>query len=230
MRCLIIDNDIILARYLGNGFKEAGYSVGVYAFGQEGIAKALAHQWDVLVINHASDHGSDCLPVLNALRSMGKAGLVVVLSSQHGAEDCVRLLQNGADDYVRKPFAFSELFARVQRLLRRSLPAMDQDISRIADLEVSLRRRTVYRSGRAILLQPRSFSLLECLLRHREEVVTRTTLLKMTWGEDAAVLNGTVDTHISRLRARIDGGHALPLVHTVRGLGYMLSSTPPLTA
>jgi two-component system OmpR family response regulator len=222
MRILLIEDDARLADYIRKGLQEAGHTVLATGDGREGLFLATGEEVDALVLDRMLP-GLDGLDLLRMLRAAGRATPVLVLSSLADVEQRVAGLREGADDYLVKPFAFAELLARLEALLRRP-GAVPREQTRlvVADLEMDLLRRTVQRGGQAVDLQPREFKLLEYLMRHADQVVTRTMLLEAVWDYHFDPQTNVIDVHISRLRQKIDRDHAVPLLHTVRGAGYRL--------
>jgi two-component system OmpR family response regulator len=224
MRVLVIEDDVQLAGYLCKAFGETGAVVDHTGDGREGLLLAAANDYDVLIIDRMLP-SLDGLSILRTLRGSGDRTPVLVLSALGDVDDRVEGLRAGGDDYLVKPFAFSELHARIEALLRRSTPG-DGPVTRlrVSDLDMDLLTREVSRAGQPIQLQPREFRLLEYLLRHAGHVVTRTMLLEHVWDYHFDPQTNVIDVHISRLRAKIDKGFDRPLLHTVRGAGYILRS------
>ena len=223
MRCLVIEDEAETARYISNGLKEAGFTVVWCGNGADGLHLATGEHWDVIILDRMLPGGVEGLSIVQALRELRKSTPVLILSALASLDERVRGLQGGGDDYLTKPFAFSELLARVQALLRR--PGMPQDeVSElsIADLKLDLRRRRVERAAKPIALQPREFRLLEYLVRHQGQAVTRTMLLESVWDYHFDPQTNVVDVQISRLRQKIDKDFSPPLLHTLRGVGYMM--------
>ena len=228
MKVLIIEDDAQLAAYLSKAFTEVGAVVEHAADGRDGLLRAAGNDYDVLVIDRMLPN-LDGLGIVRTLRASGDKTPVLILSALGDVDDRVDGLRAGGDDYLVKPFAFSELHARVEALLRRAVPG-DQPETRLAlgDLEMDLLTREVSRAGQAIALQPREFRLLEYLMRHAGQVVTRTMLLEHVWDYNFDPQTNVIDVHISRLRGKIDKEFEQPLLHTVRGAGYVLraAATP----
>lgn len=225
MRMLLIEDDAQAAEYLVKGLRECGHVVDHAVDGEDGLHLALTGQYDVIVADRMLPR-RDGLCIVRLLRADKNATPVLVLSALGEVDDRVAGLQAGGDDYLVKPYAFSELVARLEALTRRHQPnAMAQQL-RIADLEMDLSRHAVTRAGRPIRLQPREFRLLEYLLRHAGHVVTRTMLLEQVWDFHFDPHTNVIDVQISRLRSKIDKAHKLPLLHTIRGAGYKLSESP----
>jgi len=222
MRVLIVEDDAVIADFLARGLSEAGHQVRHSARGDEGQYLAETERYDALILDRMLP-GRDGMAVLDALRAVGNDVPALVLSSLGDVEHRVQGLRAGADDYLAKPFALVELLARLDALVRRrDGTAREVTKLRVADLEMDLLKRTVRRDDRAVELQPREFRLLEFLLRHAEQVVTRTMLLEAVWDYHFDPQTNVIDVHISRLRQKVDRGHAQPLLHTVRGSGYLL--------
>ena len=222
MRVLIIEDDAQLAAYLTKAFTEIGAVVEHAADGRDGLLRAAGNDYDVLVVDRMLP-SLDGLGIVRTLRASGDKTPVLILSALGDVDDRVDGLRAGGDDYLVKPFAFSELHARVEALLRRAVPG-DQPETRLSlgDLEMDLLTREVSRAGQAIALQPREFRLLEYLMRHAGQVVTRTMLLEHVWDYNFDPQTNVIDVHVSRLRGKIDKEFEQPLLHTVRGAGYVL--------
>jgi two-component system OmpR family response regulator len=221
MRVLLIEDDHQLVAYLQKALNEVGAVVDHAGDGREGLLMAASADYDVLVIDRMLPR-LDGLAIVRTLRASGNRTPVLVLSALGEVDDRVEGLRAGGDDYLVKPFAFAELHARLEALLRRGTGDTSKSRFQVADLEMDLLARTVTRSGREIQLQPREFRLLEYLMRHAGQVVTRTMLLENVWDYHFDPQTNVIDVHISRLRAKIDRGFQPPLLHTVRGAGYML--------
>ena len=221
MRILLVEDDHQMADYLRKALAEVGAVVDRAAEGREGLLMAASGDYDVLILDRMLP-GLDGLGIVRTLRASGNRTPVLFLSALGDVDDRVEGLRAGGDDYLIKPFAFSELQARVEALLRRSLADAPETRLRVADLEMDLLKREVSRAGSSILLQPREFRLLECLMRHAGQVVTRTMLLEQVWDYHFDPQTNVIDVHISRLRGKIDKDFDPPLLQTVRGAGYML--------
>ena len=223
-KILLIEDDEATATYIAKGLDEAGFVVDRAANGRDGLFHATDATYDCIVLDRMLP-GLDGMGVLAGLRGAGVTTPVIILSALGSAEDRVKGLTNGSDDYLVKPFAFAELLARIQLQVRRhaAAPAAAvETVLRCDDLEMDLLARRVTRGGAAIMLQPREFRLLEYLLRHAEQVVTRTMLLEGVWDYHFDPGTNVIDVHLSRLRKKVDEGFARPLLHTVRGVGYRL--------
>ena len=221
MRVLVIEDDEEAAAYMAKGLKEQGYVVDHAATGPDGLALATAEQYDLLIVDRMLP-GMDGLVVVEALRKSANQTPVLFLSALGQVDDRVKGLQAGGDDYLTKPYAFSELLARIEALLRRGKAVSEQAVFKVADLELDLLKRSVTRAGQKIDLQPREFKLLEYLMRHSGQVVTRTMLLEGVWDYHFDPKTNVIDVHISRLRQKIDKDFDLALLQTVRGAGYSL--------
>jgi len=221
MKLLIVEDDKEAAGYLKRALSEAGHSVDYAAAGRDGLMLAVGEPYDVIILDRMLPE-IDGLGILRTMRASNVKTPVLVLTALGGIDDRVEGLEAGGDDYLVKPFAFAELLARVNALARRPpTQEMPTEIA-VADLRLNLLKRTVTRGGRRIDLQPREFQLLEYLLRHAGRVVTRTMLLESVWDFHFDPKTNIVETHMSRLRGKVDRGHACELIHTVRGAGYIL--------
>lgn len=221
MKILLIEDDLETATFIARGLEEHGHVVDVAGDGRDGLLQASGCEYDVLIVDRMLP-GMDGLGIVRTLRAAGTRTPALFLTSMGGVSDRVEGLDAGGDDYLVKPFAFSELNARVSALGRRPAPADVTTALRVGDLEMDLLTRRVVRAGQEIDLQPQEFRLLEFLMRHVDRVVTRTMLLEGVWGFHFDPRTSVVETHISRLRAKIDRKFAQPLLHTVRGFGYSL--------
>lgn len=221
MKILLVEDDAETANYVLQGLHEEGHSVSLAADGRDALFRAAGEDWDLLIIDRLLPQ-MDGLGVVRALRAAGVTTAVLFLTTLGSIDDRVDGLKAGGDDYLVKPFAFSELAARVAALGRRPRRTALETTLKVDDLEMDLLARTVRRGGEEIDLQPREFRLLEYLMRHAEQVVTRTMLLEKVWDFHFDPHTNVVDTHISRLRGKIDKGRATALIHTVRGSGYSL--------
>ena len=220
MRILLIEDDRKAARLLTRGLQEEGFVVDVASTGEDGEEKAAVNEYDVLVLDWLLP-GKDGLAVCRALRDSGNSIPILMLTARDGVADRVSGLRTGADDYLTKPFAFAELLARVRALLRRSRVAQPA-VLRVADLALDPASRRVTRGSVGITLTPKEYAILEVLMRATGDVVTRTRLAERVWDEASEVLDNLVDAHVSHLRKKIDRGTSVPLIHTVRGVGYRL--------
>lgn len=222
VRVLVVEDDVEAAAYIVKGLRESGHVVDHAADGDDGLTLAMSGQFDVLVIDRMLPK-QDGLSVVSSLRDEGRTTPVLFLSALGEVEDRVSGLRAGGDDYLTKPFAFAELLARIEVLVRRASPGEAQQTRmRVGGLEMDLLSRKVTRDGTDIDLQPREFRLLEYLMKHAGQVVTRTMLLENVWEYHFDPQTNVIDVHVSRLRAKIDKNFETPLLHTVRGAGYTL--------
>ncbi len=221
MKVLVIEDDAETAAYIANGLAEHGHVVDRAGNGREGLLLAGGGAYDVAIVDRMLP-GLDGLSLVKTLRGDDIGTAVLFLTNLGGIDDRVEGLDAGGDDYLVKPFAFSELLARVNALGRRPVISAAETMLRFADLEMDLLKRSVTRGGREIELQPREFKLLEYLMRHAGRVVTRTMLLEMVWDFHFDPKTNIVETHMSRLRAKVDRDFDSALIHTVRGSGYSL--------
>jgi len=221
MRLLVVEDDGDAAEYLAKAFREVGHVADLAADGEEGLALALDRKYDVLVVDRMLPK-RDGLSVIGTLRSKGIDTPVLILSALGQVDDRVKGLRAGGDDYLAKPYAFSELLARVEVLARRRIGRGEETVYRVGDLQLDRLSHQVLRGATEIVLQPREFRLLEYLMKHAGQVVTRTMLLESVWDYHFDPQTNVIDVHISRLRSKIDKGFARPLLHTVRGAGYMI--------
>jgi two-component system, OmpR family, response regulator len=223
MKILIIEDDREAADYLEKAFTEAGHTAHVAGDGETGFALADSGEYDVMVVDRLLPR-RDGLSVIAGLRSRGNATPVLILSALGEVDDRVTGLRAGGDDYLTKPYAFSELLARVEVLNRRAGAKETETVYRTGDLELDRLSHSVKRAGKEIVLQPREFRLLEYLMRHAGQVVTRTMLLENVWDYHFDPQTNVIDVHVSRLRGKIEKGFEKPILHTIRGAGYMLKS------
>jgi len=221
MKILVVEDDAATAEYIAKGLREAGHSVDSAANGRDGLFHATDKSYEVVVLDRMLP-GIDGLGVLTAIRAAGVTTPVIILSALGVLDERLRGLAAGADDYLVKPFAFAELLARIEAIARRSSATAVETQLGCADLEMDLLARRVKRGARRIDLQPREFRLLEYLLRHKDQVVTRTMLLEGVWDYHFDPGTNVIDVHVSRLRRKLDDGTQSPLLHTVRGTGYRL--------
>ena len=216
MRILLVEDDVEVARFVKKGLQEAGHTVEHAANGRDGLFLAASEQFDILVLDRMLPGGVDGVRLVETLRGQGNRTPVLFLSALGAVDERVKGLKAGGDDYLVKPFAFAELLARVEALARR--PSVD--------VELDLLSRTVTRSAKKIDVQPREFRLLEHLMRHAGQVVTRTMLLEKVWDYHFDPQTNVIDVHVSRLRQKLDKGFDKPLIHTVRNAGYMIRAEP----
>ena len=225
MRILIIEDDRPTAEFMAKALLEQGHNADRAENGRDGLYMASSGEYDVVVADRMLP-ALDGLSVVQALRAAKIDTPVLILSALGKVDDRVQGLKAGADDYLVKPFAASELIARIEALKRRRTAGAAETRLRVDDLEMDLLARTVTRGGKRIELQPREFRLLECLMRHAGQVVTRTMLLEQVWDYHFDPQTNVIEVHISRLRGKIDKGFGMPLLHTVRGAGYALRVDP----
>lgn len=221
MKILVIEDDREAAEYIQKAFDEAGHTADVAADGETGFSLADSGDYDVLVVDRMLPR-RDGLSVVAQLRGRGKTTPVLILSALGEVDDRVTGLRAGGDDYLTKPYAFSELLARTEALNRRGRSKDVETVYKVGDLELDRLSHMVRRAGREIVLQPREFRLLEYLMRHAGQVVTRTMLLENVWDYHFDPQTNVIDVHVSRLRAKIEKEFDSPVLHTVRGAGYML--------
>ena len=221
MRLLVIEDDRDAADYLVKAFREVGHVADAAMDGEEGLSLALHGGYDVLIVDRMLPK-LDGLTVIGRLREKGIDAPVLILSALGQVDDRVKGLRAGGDDYLPKPYSFSELLARVEVLSRRRGGRNEETLLRVGDLQLDRLSHQVCRGDQEIVLQPREFRLLEYLMRHAGQVVTRTMLLENVWDYHFDPQTNVIDVHISRLRSKIDKGFSQPLLHTVRGAGYMI--------
>ncbi|NHN88917.1 winged helix-turn-helix domain-containing protein [Acetobacter conturbans] len=223
MRILLVEDDPTVRGFVVKGLMETGHLVEQADNGKDGLFLAVSEKFDVIILDRMLPGGIDGLRILETLRAQTNATPVIILSALADVDDRVAGLKAGGDDYLTKPFAFSELLARVEALGRRGRnEAAPQTKLEVKDLEMDLLSRTVKREGQKIDLQPREFRLLEFLMRHAGQVVTRTMLLEGVWDYHFDPQTNVIDVHVSRLRQKVDKPFEQPLIHTVRNAGYML--------
>jgi len=223
MKILVIEDDREAAEYLQKALGEAGHIAHLASDGETGFAIADSNEYDVLIVDRMLPR-RDGLAVIAALRSRGNNTPVLILSALGEVDDRVTGLRAGGDDYLTKPFAFSELLARIEVLNRRAGTKEAETVYRTGDLELDRLSHSVRRAGKEITLQPREYRLLEYLMRHAGQVVTRTMLLENVWDYHFDPQTNVIDVHVSRLRGKIEKGFESPVLHTVRGAGYMLKA------
>lgn len=221
MRLLIVEDDATIADFVAKGLVEAGFAVDVAADGAKGLELATATNYDVAIVDVMLPQ-LDGLTLIERMRSRGARTPVLILSAKRSVDDRVRGLQAGGDDYLTKPFAFAELLARVQALIRRATGTTEPTRLVTADLTLDLLSRQASRAGRALDLRPREFALLEYLMRNTGRVLSKTMILSHVWGYNFNPGTNVVDVLVSRLRDKIDRDFEPKLLHTVRGVGYVL--------
>jgi two-component system OmpR family response regulator len=223
MRILIIEDDSETRDFVERGLREIGHAVTVAAEGRDGLFQATDGSFDAIVVDRMLP-GLDGLSLVKMLRAAGKKTPILMLTAIGRIADRVEGLEAGADDYLVKPFAFSELVARVNALGRRPATQIETAKLTVGDIEVDLHRRTVHRAGRKVTLQPREFLLLAELMRNSHRIMTRTMLLERVWDFDFEPKTNIVETHLSRLRSKLNAGFDVDAIETVRGAGYMIRS------
>jgi two-component system OmpR family response regulator len=221
MRVLLVEDDPTIAAFVAKGLREAGFAVDEAADGETGLTLAREQKFDAAIVDVMLPR-LDGLSLIDALRGRGIRTPVLILSAKRSVDDRVRGLQAGGDDYLTKPFAFAELLARMQALIRRSTGAAEPTTLAAGDLSLDLLTREVQRAGQPIELRPREYALLEYLLRHAGKVLTKTMILSHVWGYNFDPNTNVVDVLVSRLREKIDRSFDQKLIHTVRGVGYVL--------
>lgn len=224
MKILVIEDDAQTSGYLARGLGEAGHATAIAVTGPTGLSKALEEKFDLLIVDRMLP-GLDGLSIVRALRSANMTAPVLFLTTMGGINDRVEGLNAGGDDYLVKPFSFSELLARVNALLRRPPMAAEQTVLRVQDLEIDLIKRAVRRGATLIELQPTEFRLLHYLVRHAGQIVTKTMLLEHVWRIHFHPRTNIVETHVSRLRSKVNIEGAAELIQTVRGAGYIIHET-----
>ena len=221
MHLLLIEDDTEAARYLAKGLRESGYAVDIAADGRDGLFQATERQYDLIIADRQLPH-LDGLSIVQMLRKQANKVPVLILSALGSVDERIEGLRAGGDDYLTKPFAFGELLARIEALLRRGQGATATTRLKVSDLDIDLLGRTVTRGGRRIDLTAKEFQLLEFLARRQGQVVTRTMLLEGVWDLHFDPQTNVIDVHMSRLRTAVDRDFPAPLIHTVRGAGYVL--------
>lgn len=221
MRALLVEDDSTIAEFVARGLREAGFAVDHAADGEAGLAAAAAERYDVAIVDLMLPR-RDGLSLIEELRRRGVMTPVLILSARREIDDRVRGLQSGGDDYLTKPFAFAELLARVQALVRRATRTPEPTTLTVEDLVLDLLSRRVTRAGKSLELRPREFALLEYLMRNAGKVVSKTMILSHVWEYSFDPQTNIVDVLVSRLREKIDRPFEKKLLHTVRGVGYVL--------
>jgi heavy metal response regulator len=221
MRVLIIEDDQQIASFVTKGLRQAGFAVDHVADGEEGLHMATVNPYDVMVVDIMLP-GLDGFSVIDRLRSAGNTTPILVLSARGSLDDKLKGFQTGGDDYLTKPFSFSELQARLQALQRRTTRGQQQSVLEVGDLKMDLLSRNVHRGNRPVELQPREFALLEYLMRNSGNVVSKTMILEHVWDYHFDPQTNVVDVLVHRLRNKIDKDFDTKLLHTVRGVGYVL--------
>lgn len=221
MRILLIEDDSGVAGYIVKGLAEAGHTTDHVCDGNDGLAAAMVESYDVIVVDRMLP-GTDGLTIVRSLRNKHNRVPVIFLTALGEVDERVKCLRAGGDDYLTKPFSFSELLARIEALLRRATDQEESSALQVNGLRMDLLGRVVSRDGNTIELMPREFRLLEYMMRHAGQVVTRTMLLEGVWDYHFDPRTNVIDVHLSRIRQKIDKGYDQPLIHTVRGAGYVL--------
>jgi two-component system OmpR family response regulator len=224
MKLLIVEDNERVAAFLAKGLKESGHTTDHANNGRDGMFLAASEPYDAIIMDRMLPGGIDGLAIIETLRKTGNKVPILILSALSDVDDRIRGLKSGGDDYLVKPFAFGELLARLDALLRRSQSARPETTMALADLSMDLLTRKVTRAGKPVALQPREFKLLEYMMRHANQVVTRTMLLENVWDYNFDPQTNVVDVHVSKLRQKIDAGGARQLLRTVRNAGYMLTA------
>ena len=222
MKILIVEDNERVARFVTRGLREAGHTVEHASDGRDGLFIAASEPYDVIVLDRMLPGNIDGLGIIEALRKSGNRTPILILSALNNVDERIKGLRSGGDDYLTKPFAFGELLARVDALGRRAVDHGAERLLQVGDLRMDLLSRRVTRGSRTINLQPREFKLLEYLMRHANQVVTRTMLLEAVWDYNFDPQTNVVDVHISKLRQKLELDTERPLVRTVRNAGYMM--------
>ncbi|GGC57335.1 winged helix-turn-helix domain-containing protein [Undibacterium terreum] len=224
MKLLIIEDNERVALFLKKGLSEAGHTTDHADNGRDGMFLAASEPYDAIIMDRMLPGGIDGLAIIETLRRTGNKTPILILSALSGVDDRIRGLKSGGDDYLVKPFAFGELLARLDALLRRSQETHAETMLSLDDLAMDLLSHKVTRGGKVVTLQPREFKLLEYLMRHANQVVTRTMLLENVWDYHFDPQTNVIDVHVSKLRQKIDAGNSRPLLKTIRNAGYMLTA------
>jgi two-component system, OmpR family, response regulator len=222
LNSLLIEDEPETARYISNGLTESGYAVTCSDNGAQGLELAQSGNWDLIIVDRLLPGGVDGLSIVSKLRELGRRTPMLIVSAVSSTEERVRGLRQGGDDYISKPFAFSELLARIEALLRRAKSSDGGSQLRVADLTLDLHTLQVRRGASAIPLQPRELRLLAYLMRNEGQVVTRSMLLEAVWDCHFDPQTNVIDVQMSRLRSKVDKGFSPALIHTIRGVGYVL--------
>ncbi|MBW1703939.1 MAG: response regulator transcription factor [Deltaproteobacteria bacterium] len=221
MRLLLVEDDLKIASFILKGLKESGFAVDHAADGEDGLHLALNEPYDAAIIDIMLPK-LDGLTLIEEIRRQNVNTPVIILSARRTVDDRIKGLRTGSDDYLTKPFSFSELLARIQALIRRASGASESTSLAVGNLTMDLLTRDIKRGGKKIELQPREFSLLEYLMRNREMVVSKTMILEHVWNYDFDPQTNVIEAHICKLRDKIDKGFGIKLIHTIRGAGYVL--------
>jgi len=224
MKVLLVEDNERVSSFVRKGLTEAGYTIDHADNGRDGMYLAAGESYDAIVMDRMLPGDIDGLGIIAALRRTGSRTPILILSALSDVDERIRGLQSGGDDYLVKPFAFGELLARLDALVRRANGGNSVTTLSVGELTMDLLSRKVTRSGKTVTLQPREFKLLEYLMRHADQVVTRTMLLESVWDYHFDPQTNVVDVHVSKLRQKIDAGAERPLLRTIRNAGYMLSA------
>lgn len=224
MKVLLVEDNPQVSQFVRKGLAESGHVVDHADNGRDGLFMATTETYDAMILDRMLPGGIDGLGIIEALRRTGNRTPILILSALADVDERIRGLKAGGDDYLTKPFAFGELEARLLALVRRMESPKTQTLLQVGDLSLDLLSRKVTRAGQVIALKPREYKLLEFLMRHAGQVVTRTMLLENVWDYHFDPQTNVIDVHISNLRQKIDAGFEMPMLHTVRGAGYRLSA------
>jgi two-component system OmpR family response regulator len=223
VKVLLVEDNGQVADFVTKGLRETGHVVDHAGNGRDGLFLASSETYDALILDRMLPGGIDGLAIIEALRRTGNKTPILILSALGEVDDRIKGLRAGGDDYLTKPFAFGELAARLDALVRRTRTEAAETVLLVGDLRLDLLSRKVTRAGKPVALQNREFKLLEFLMRHTGQVVTRTMLLENVWDYHFDPQTNVVDVHVSRVRQKVDAGHDRPLIRTIRGAGYMLT-------
>ncbi len=224
MKILLVEDNERVIRFLKKGLAESGHTVDHADNGRSGMFLAASETYDVIIMDRLLPGDIDGLSIIEALRKGGSQTPILILSALSDVDERIRGLKSGGDDYLTKPFAFGELLARLDALVRRGHASAVETLLTVGDLRMDLLSRKVTREGRPITLQPREFKLLEYLMRHKDQVVTRTMLIENVWDYHFDPQTNIVDVHVSKLRQKIDVGYPQSLLRTIRSAGYMITA------
>ncbi len=225
MKILLVEDNERVRDFVAKGLRESGHVVDQAANGRDGLFLASSETYDAIILDRMLPGGIDGIGIIEALRKTGNKTPILILSALAEVDDRIKGLKAGGDDYLTKPFAFGELMARLDALVRRSQRADVETVLSVGDLRMDLLARQVTRAGKPVDLQPREFKLLEYLMRHAEQAVTRTMLLENVWDYHFDPQTNVIDAHISKLRQKIDAPFDRPLLQTLRGVGYKLGAS-----
>ncbi len=225
MKFLLVEDNAQVTQFVKKGLAEDGHAVDHADNGRDGLFLAASEKYDAIILDRMLPGGIDGLGIIEALRKTGTKTPILILSALADVDERIKGLRAGGDDYLAKPFAFGELAARLDALVRRSTATGVETVLSVGDLRLDILSRKVSRAGKPVTLQAREFKLLEFLMRHADQVVTRTMLLENVWDYHFDPQTNVIDVHISKLRQKIDAGFERPLLHTIRSAGYMLSAS-----